>query len=251
MLKEVYISRLVQGAFGFLVLLVISSTVYFYVSTATNAKLDAFRANLHKRVESGQISKQESIALLKHQRATLETEGLSAWEAAQSLDARASGPDTYVKELADIALAENPNDPERLFFWAMRQPYVEEGPSPEREAAYEKLFAMEGIAPERSAVMLDCFAGTIWCYRPLEALRYRQEAAALSDESNYDLMGHTYQRLGMYDKALEVYSDYQAQTNSHVYNYYIQLIEAGTPPIPPIERPVEETPLASDKPFAR
>ncbi len=206
-------------------------------------RLDELRHHLHYAVQRDEISREESDAILERQRAIAKTEGMSAWEAAEYLYNTASGPDDYLKELADQALAEAPDDPERLYLWIGQQGYIPEGPNPEREAAYEKLIAMEGLPPEDRARYLDSFAGTIWYYKPEEALRYQQEAAKLSKNSFVDLIGDTYQRLGQYQKALAIYREDYAKTQNWESARQIRAIEEGKPLIEPIQRPVQETPL--------
>ncbi len=209
-------------------------------------RLDELRHHLHYAVQRGEISREESAAILERQRAIAKTEGMSAWEAAQYFDSTASGPRDYVNELIDQALAEAPDDPERLFLWAVRQNYVPEGPNPEREAAYEKLIAMDDLPPKLRSEILDSFAGTIWYYKPEEALRYQQEAAKLSKNSFVEYMGDTYQRLGQYQKALAIYREDYAKTQNWESARQIRAIEEGKPLIEPIQRPVEETPLPTD-----
>lgn len=54
-----------------------------------------------------------------------------------------------------------------------------------------------------------------------------EEARALSDESFYDLSGLAYQRLGQYDKALEIYRNHYAETGDRFAKAHIEAIEAG------------------------
>ena len=205
-------------------------------------RLDAFVIHLYDDFENGKITRKQRRDLYKRKLAELETEGLSAWEAAQYHYIHASAPMDYLKELADQALAEDPDDPERLYFWARRHPYVRDGPNPEREAVFEKLVAMEGLPPKLRSEILGNFADTIWYYRPEEALGYQREAAKLSKDSFVDLMGDTYQCLGQYDKALAIYRDFYAKTHDWEAAQHIKAIEAGSPLIPVIERSVTETP---------
>ena len=211
-------------------------------------RLDTFRSNILLGVDSGVISNAEAKRLVRRQTAILATQGMPAFEAAQYIINSPNIPfsQDYVKELADQALAENPDDPEVLYLWAGRHPHVEEGPNPEAEAAYEKLLAMEDLPPEFQSTVLDSFAGTIWYYNPEDAVRYAKEARSLSNDSSYHLIGDYYQRLGEYDKALEVYRDYYAKTGDWIVAHHIRAIEAGTPNILPISRPVTETSIVED-----
>ncbi len=208
--------------------------------------LDTFQEKLSIGVKSGIISQEAAEKLLRRQKAVLATEGMPPFEAAQYLLNSPNIPQAreYFQELTDFALTENPDDPEVLFFWAGSQDLVKEGPNPEVEAAYEKLLAMDGIPSERRSQILDSFAGTIWYYKPKDAVRYIEEARTLSKNSYYAQLGNVYQRLGQYDKALDIYRDYYAKTGSFIAADHIRSIEAGTPNIPAIEYPVAETPGA-------
>jgi len=212
--------------------------------------LDNFRAHIFgEGVESGAISLEEGEYLLSREEMRLATQGMSSFEALQYIYNSPSlrPPAGYLKELAEQALLENPEDPEVLYHWAILQHYVKEGPNPESEAAFQKILAMDNLPAEHRRKTLDGFAGTVWYYKPEDAVRYIAESRALSEkDSLYDIQGNAYERLGQYEKAMEVYRDYHAQTGDWFAWRHIQAIEAGTPLIEPIERPVSEMPLAGD-----
>ena len=209
-------------------------------------RLSQLRIILKRAVANGEISSEEGEDISSRYNAMLQTEGMSAWEAAQYFDRNGSPSRAYTKELAAQALVEDPDDPERLFFWAKRQDFVPRGSNPEREAAYEKLVARDDLPDKLRSRILDSFAGTIWWNRPEEAIRYRQEAAALSDNSNYDLIGVAYQRLGQYHKALAIHREYYAKTRSWGAAGHIRAIEEGKPLIPAIQRESASPPAALD-----
>lgn len=214
------------------------------LSQEQSDELDEFLQNLYQGVDSGAISQKKMEALLEQEEAILLTAGMTPFEAAQYLVETPYSPTPldYIKELADQALAENPDDPEVLYFWAGRHPQIQEGPNPEHEAAYEKLLAMEELPQELRVRVLDSFGWTIWYYNPEDAVRYYEEARALSDESFYDLSGLAYQRLGQYDKALEIYRNHYAETGDRFAKAHIEAIEAGEG-IPALVRETETSPF--------
>ena len=200
---------------------------------------------LNKAVERDEISSEERRAISNRYVAMLQTEGMSAWGAAQYFDRNGSPSREYLKEIAAQALAEDPDNPERLYFWAGQQDFVSRGPNLEREAAYEKLIARDDLPDKLRSDILDTFASTIWWDRPEDSIRYRQEAAELSDDSNYHLIGAAYQRLGQYQKALAIYRAHYAKTQSWGAAGHIRAIEEGRPLIPPIQRKVSGSPAGS------
>jgi len=211
--------------------------------------LDNFRAHLGEGIESGAISREEGEYLLEREQMRLATQGMSTFEALLYIyySSNLSPPEGYLNELAEQALLENPEDPEVLYHWAILQSYVKEGPNPERESAYQKILDMEDLPAELRRETLDRFAGTVWYYKPLDAVRYKEESRALSENDYFDyFLGHAYQRLGQYEQAMEVYREYHARSGSGIAWRHLKAIEAGTPIIEPMERPVSEMPLAGD-----
>jgi len=194
---------------------------------------------LKAAVSNGQISEAESTDIRQRYRAMILTEGMSAWEAAQYFDRNGSPSRAYTKELADEALAADPDDPERLYFWSTKQPYNYEGPNPERDAVYAKIVDMEGIPPKERASYLRVIGGLIWHYKPEESLRYLQEAEALTGKTPIS-MGRTYQRLGQYHKALAVYRKDYARNQTAEADKHIRAILNGTPLIASIHKARQE-----------
>ena len=218
-------------------------------SQQEQAELNAFRDKLRLGIQSGTLSKKDYARLSREQEATLATQGMSPFEALQYIlySPNIRAPNTYLRALADQALAENPEAPEVLHEWAMLQPYVLEGPNPEQEAAYEKILAMDDVPKKHRVDALYAFAGAVWYYKPEDAVRYMQEYRALSEkDAHYYTQGYAYERLGQYDKAMEVYRDYHVQTGSQRAWDHMKAIEAGTPYIQPLERPVTSAPEESE-----
>lgn len=214
-------------------------------SQQEQAELNAFRDKLRLGIQSGTLSKKDYARLSREQEAKLATQGMSPFEALQYIiySPNIRAPNTYLRALADQALAENPDAPEVLYEWAAIQPYVLEGPNPEQEAAYEKILAMDDVPKKHRVDALYAFAGAVWYYKPEDAVRYMQEYRALSEkDAHYYTQGYAYERLGQYDKAIEVYRDYHAQTGSQRAWDHMKAIEAGTPYILPLERPVTREP---------
>lgn len=202
--------------------------------------LDTFVDTLEKQVVSGELSREEADNLAAREEAVLLTKGMSAWQAIQYIHQRAPHLGACSSMFANQALVDNPDDFDALLYWAGWQPYAVEGPNPEREAACEKLFSMEGVPGKKRAVVLENFARTVWYYKPGMAVCYFKAAEALGRNYSPHDLAFCYQRLGLYDKALEV-----LKPHSRILSVYesIQALEAGAPGVRPIweeARPVRK-----------
>ena len=138
----------------------------------------------------------------------------------------------YIRELTAQALAENPNDFDTILLWTRLQPRKSYAHNPERETGYRKLLEMD---PNSVSALVGLGAAIYWV-QPEEAIEHLEKAKLQNPSLANAYLGFAYQRVGDYDKALEILkarpeNDIVAQAHRHG-------IESGEPYIPPIHREI-------------
>lgn len=151
-------------------------------------------------------------------------EGLDPLSAAKFLKAL-GGYGKYASEYADKALAENPDDFETLLVWTKLR-FDDE----EREYGYRRLLEMD----PNSITVLTGLGSLLANDAPEEAIEHLEKANSLDPAAGLYGLGWAYQRVGEYDKALNVLKKEYERYPVPLLKSHIKAIESGNPWIHPI-----------------
>ena len=167
------------------------------------------------------------------------TAGMDAFTAAKYLYDNHYGANTepYIRRFAAQALSENPNDFDTLLLYTNLLPYKRNAHNPEREAGFRKLLE---INPNSLSALVG-LAETIYWFQPEEAIEHLEKAKQQDPGLANAYLGFAYQRIGNYDKALEVLK--ARPENDIVAQAHLHGIESGEPYIPPLVRETRQTEL--------
>lgn len=106
----------------------------------------------------------------------------------------------YIRELTAQALTENPNDFDTILLWTRLQPRKSYAHNPEQEVGYRKLLEID----PNSVSALVGLADAIYWVQPEEAIEHLEKAKLQDPGLANAYLGFAYQRVGNYDKALEL-----------------------------------------------
>ena len=153
-------------------------------------------------------------------------EGLDPLSAAKFLKAL-GGHDKYAREYADKALAENPDDFDTLLFWTQFRNSDEQT---EEIVGYRRLLEMN---PDSIPALVGL--GRMLARKaPEEAIEVLERANKLDPSAGLYHLGISYQRVGEYDKALNVLKKEYERYPVPLLKSHIKAIESGNPWIHPI-----------------
>ena len=181
--------------------------------------------------EAEEPTSEDELLRLRRKVVAIEVEGLDTLTAAKYIKSGLGEPNKIAVEYAERAVHENPSA-EAYHVLAWTQYDVN------KEAAETALRRSVSMDPNYTRALRDL---SILIYRshPAEAIGYIQRAAALDrriPENNY-LLGHSYERLGHYEKALQVYQAMpfiSSGFGSWGAAENIMAIQAGVPRIKPL-----------------
>lgn len=162
------------------------------------------------------------------------TAGMDAFTAAKYLydNHYRAKTEPYIRRFAAQALAENPNHFDTLLLWTDLLPRKSYAYNPEQEAGYRKLLEMD----PNSVSALVGLADAMYWVQPEEAIEHLEKAKLQDPGLANAYLGFAYQRVGDYDKALEILK--ARPENDIVAQAHLHGIESGEPYIPPIQRAV-------------
>jgi len=219
-------------------------TAFERISDETIERLNfLYRVTIPEYVKAHGLSEEAEWELYDEESAKILTEGMSALEAAQFLrEYSGSQYRPQILSLADLALAENPEDYETLRLWVGVQEYHPRAPNPVLERGYKRILE---LYPDDRWALWGLASATQWD-KPYKALDAAMRANELDPRGlkALDAMAYALQRLGEYDFALAIYKYGDPAGPFQAFN--IRAIEEGRPHVPSIFGEEGGVPLQKD-----